>query len=36
MTLVGLLLIGIVVFAPQGLIEPVLALARRLRKGSAS
>jgi branched-chain amino acid transport system permease protein len=33
MTLVGLLLILIVVFAPKGLIEPVLALARRLRNG---
>jgi branched-chain amino acid transport system permease protein len=32
MTLVGLLLILIVVFAPKGLIEPVLALARRLGK----
>lgn len=30
MTLVGLLLILIVVFAPRGLIEPVLALARRI------
>ncbi|KIZ40060.1 MULTISPECIES: branched-chain amino acid ABC transporter permease [Rhodopseudomonas] len=37
MTLVGLLLILIVVFAPKGLIEPVLNLARRLaRKGKAS
>lgn len=36
MTLVGLLLIGIVVFAPKGLIEPVLTLAHRLRKGRAS
>ena len=36
MTLVGLLLIGIVVFAPRGLIEPMLALARRLAgKGRA-
>lgn len=34
MTLVGLLLILIVVFAPRGLIEPVLALvAKRRRKG---
>jgi branched-chain amino acid transport system permease protein len=31
MTLVGLLLILIVVFAPRGLIEPVLSLACRLR-----
>ena len=30
MTLVGLLLILIVVFAPRGLIEPALSLARRL------
>jgi branched-chain amino acid transport system permease protein len=30
MTLVGLLLILIVVFAPRGLIEPVLTLARRV------
>ena len=37
MTLVGLLLIGIVVFAPKGLIEPVLALAARVTgKGRAS
>ncbi len=37
MTLVGLLLILIVVFAPRGLIEPVLSLASRLRrKGSAA
>jgi branched-chain amino acid transport system permease protein len=36
MTLVGLLLILIVVFAPKGLIEPVLSLARRLRNGRAS
>jgi len=35
MTLVGLLLIAIVVFAPKGLIEPAMALARRLR-GRAS
>lgn len=33
MTLVGLLLILIVVFAPKGLVEPVLVTARRLRKG---
>ncbi|MDB5629217.1 MAG: branched-chain amino acid transporter permease, partial [Tardiphaga sp.] len=34
MMLVGLLLIGIVVFAPRGLIAPVMALATRLaRKG---
>jgi branched-chain amino acid transport system permease protein len=32
MTLVGLLLILIVVFAPRGLIEPVLSLACRLRR----
>jgi branched-chain amino acid transport system permease protein len=37
MTLVGLLLILIVVFAPRGLIEPVLSLASRFkRKGSAA
>jgi branched-chain amino acid transport system permease protein len=37
MTLVGLLLILIVVFAPRGLIEPVLSLiARFTRKGRAS
>jgi branched-chain amino acid transport system permease protein len=37
MTLVGLLLILIVVFAPRGLIEPVLTLLSRLkRKGSAA
>ncbi|KAA0073616.1 branched-chain amino acid ABC transporter permease [Tardiphaga sp. P9-11] len=37
MTLVGLLLILIVIFAPRGLIEPVLALFARLkRKGSAA
>lgn len=37
MTLVGLLLILIVVFAPRGLIEPVLALFSRLkRKRSAA
>ena len=37
MTLVGALLIAIVVFAPKGLIEPVLALfARVSRKGRAS
>ena len=37
MTLVGVLLIGIVVFAPKGLIEPVLALAARVGgKGRAS
>jgi branched-chain amino acid transport system permease protein len=37
MTLVGALLIGIVVFAPKGLIEPVLALfARATGKGSVS
>jgi branched-chain amino acid transport system permease protein len=37
MTLVGLLLILIVVFAPRGLIEPVLTLFSRLkRKGSAA
>lgn len=37
MTLVGLLLILIVIFAPRGLIEPVLALVARLRrKGSAA
>ncbi|MDB5546737.1 MAG: branched-chain amino acid transporter permease [Tardiphaga sp.] len=36
MMLVGLLLIGIVVFAPRGLIAPVMALATRLaRKGDA-
>jgi branched-chain amino acid transport system permease protein len=32
MTLVGLLLILIVVFAPRGLIEPVVSLARRLTR----
>jgi branched-chain amino acid transport system permease protein len=32
MMLVGLLLILIVVFAPRGLIEPVLSLARRLTR----
>lgn len=32
MTLVGLLLILIVIFAPRGLIEPVLALVARLRR----
>jgi branched-chain amino acid transport system permease protein len=37
MTLVGLLLILIVVFAPRGLIEPVLSLVSRFkRKGSAA
>jgi branched-chain amino acid transport system permease protein len=37
MTLVGLLLILIVCFAPRGLIEPVLVLISRLRrKGSAT
>lgn len=37
MTLVGLLLILIVVFAPRGLIEPVLTLFSRFkRKGSAA
>ncbi|MGM4888093.1 branched-chain amino acid ABC transporter permease [Tardiphaga sp. 20_F10_N6_6] len=37
MTLVGLLLILIVVFAPRGLIEPVLSLASRFkRKGEAA
>lgn len=37
MTLVGLLLIGIVVFAPKGLIEPVLTLFARISgKGRAS
>jgi len=37
MTLVGLLLILIVVFAPRGLIEPVLTLLSRFkRKGSAA
>ena len=37
MTLVGLLLILIVVFAPRGLMEPVLLLARRLtRDGTAA
>ncbi|MBC7583251.1 MAG: branched-chain amino acid ABC transporter permease [Tardiphaga sp.] len=37
MTLVGLLLIGIVVFAPKGLIEPVLTLFARIGgKGRAS
>jgi branched-chain amino acid transport system permease protein len=37
MTLVGLLLILIVIFAPRGLIEPLLALVARLRrKGSAA
>jgi branched-chain amino acid transport system permease protein len=36
MTLVGLLLILIVVFAPKGLIEPVLSLIARFRKGRAS
>jgi branched-chain amino acid transport system permease protein len=32
MTLVGLLLMLIVVFAPRGLIEPVLSLASRLKR----
>lgn len=37
MTLVGVLLIGIVVFAPKGLIDPVLKLLARMSgKGSAS
>jgi branched-chain amino acid transport system permease protein len=36
MTLVGLLLIGIVVFAPKGLIEPMLSLVARVTKGRAS
>lgn len=36
MTLVGLLLILIVVFAPKGLIAPVLSLIARVSKGRAS
>jgi branched-chain amino acid transport system permease protein len=36
MTLVGLLLILIVIFAPRGLIEPMLALVAKLRRRGAA